>query len=196
MIETWSKTHGVSGLDPIPESLGDTTLRFGVKDGKLNSQSIRSEVQPSSPRMISGHPESPSASQKLRNAWRVGRFIVMALVAHLRRALRCWPTEVGTPVARRPPRRSRRAELPHRAPQRDAPVERRLGLVGSWWTISCMLWGALSSGPWRRRFGDDGRGQLPAFPGSREGLPGVALPLTPAVQPFEHEAFDFVRVTR
>ena len=25
--------------------------------------------------------------------------------------------EVGTPVARRPPRRSRRAELPHRAPR-------------------------------------------------------------------------------
>ncbi len=28
--------------------------------------------------------------------------------------------EVGTPVARRPPRRSRRAELPHRAPRMDA----------------------------------------------------------------------------
>ena len=27
------------------------------------------------------------------------------------------PIEVGTPVARRPPRRSRRAELPHRAPR-------------------------------------------------------------------------------
>ena len=28
--------------------------------------------------------------------------------------------EVGTPVTRRPPRRSRRAELPHRAPRMDA----------------------------------------------------------------------------
>ena len=32
--------------------------------------------------------------------------------------------KVGTPVARRPPRRSRRAELPHRAPLMDAQVER------------------------------------------------------------------------
>jgi hypothetical protein len=57
MIGTWSKTHGVSGLDPIPKSLWDTSLRFGVIKGKLNSPSIRSEVQPSLPRRISGHPE-------------------------------------------------------------------------------------------------------------------------------------------
>ena len=34
------------------------------------------------------------------------------------------PIKVGTPVARCPPRRSRRAELPHRAPQECAQVER------------------------------------------------------------------------
>ena len=72
--------------------------------------------------------------------------------------------KVGTPVARRPPRRSRRAELPHRAPQSDAHVERRQGLVGSWWILSCMLWGALSSGPWRRGFGDDAAGAASSFP--------------------------------
>jgi hypothetical protein len=33
-----------------------------------------------------------------------------------------WAIEVGTPVARCPPRRSRRAELPHRVPQEDAHV--------------------------------------------------------------------------
>jgi hypothetical protein len=40
--------------------------------------------------------------------------------------------KVGTPDVRRPPRRSRRAELPHRAPQECAQVESRssLGLVG------------------------------------------------------------------
>jgi hypothetical protein len=39
------------------------------------------------------------------------------------------PIEVGTPVARRPPRRSRRAELPHRAP-RVTRVER--------WRLVCV----------------------------------------------------------
>ena len=34
-----------------------------------------------------------------------------------------WKIKVGTSVARRPPRRSRRAELPHRAPQECAQVE-------------------------------------------------------------------------
>jgi len=40
--------------------------------------------------------------------------------------------KVGTSGVRRPPRRSRRAELPHRAPQECAQVESRssLGLVG------------------------------------------------------------------
>jgi hypothetical protein len=37
--------------------------------------------------------------------------------------------EVGRPVARRPPRRSRRAELPHRAPRMDAQPVRRRSLV-------------------------------------------------------------------
>ena len=59
-----------------------------------------------------------------------------------------------------------------------------------------MLWGALSSGSWRRGFGDDGQGQFPACPGDGKRRPGVAFPLTPPVQPFEHEAFDFVCVAR
>src|SRR5690606_14471491 len=38
--------------------------------------------------------------------------------------------EVETPVTGRPPRRSRRAELPHRAPRMDAQPVRRRSLVG------------------------------------------------------------------
>ena len=40
-----------------------------------------------------------------------------------------WHIKVGTPVARRPPCRSRRAELPHRAPRKDAQPVRRRSLV-------------------------------------------------------------------
>ena len=59
-----------------------------------------------------------------------------------------------------------------------------------------MLWGALSSGLWRRGFGDDRRWRFPAFLGRSELRLGVAFPLTPPVEPFVHEAFDFVRVAR
>jgi hypothetical protein len=47
--------------------------------------------------------------------------------------------EVGTPIARRPPRRSRRAELPHRAPRRTRRQSATdpIGFVGC---DSCRFW--------------------------------------------------------
>ena len=59
------------------------------------------------------------------------------------------PIKVGTSVGRRPPRRSRRAELPHRAPQECAQVELRSWLVSYRRTRSCRVGLALSSGSWQ-----------------------------------------------
>src|SRR6187431_3049347 len=106
------------------------------------------------------------------------------------------PIEVGTPVARRPPRRSRRAEFPHRAPQSDAHVERRPGLVVSWWTFSCMLWCSLSSGPWRRGLVLQYRdAQRAHFHAARFRYP-LPLHVLGPVSPFTQAGFQIPQIFR
>ena len=75
---------------------------------------------------------------------------------------------VGTSVGRRPPRRSRRAELPHRAPQDCAQVELRSWLVSYCLTLSCRVWLALSSSSWQWLLDHSWLGYLPALPRRHE----------------------------
>jgi DNA polymerase-4 len=102
--------------------------------------------------------------------------------------------KVGTPGVRRSPRRSRRAELPHRAPQECAQVESRssLGLAGR--TESCGARLALAS-EFRRGLFDDPRcRQLPAVPGGIELRPVEAFALAAPVEPFENQPPHMVGV--
>jgi hypothetical protein len=76
---------------------------------------------------------------------------------------------VGTSVGRRPPRRSRRAELPHRAPQECAQVELRSSLVSCCLTLSYSAWLALASSSWPRNLHHPWHRHLPALPRRDEG---------------------------
>ncbi len=77
--------------------------------------------------------------------------------------------KVGTPVSRRPPRRSRRAELPHRAPQECAVVEsirvNQDSLTSAFGTSNCPEHPPLP--PWKAtapgRFGQIRKPSWPAF---------------------------------
>ena len=89
-------------------------------------------------------------------------------------------------VTRHPPHRSRRAELPHRAPQECAQVELR-SCLDSCWTISYGLRLVLSSGsrPWL--LDHAWLRHLPALPRCVEGRNGEAFALTAPVEPFVNQ---------
>jgi hypothetical protein len=78
----------------------------------------------------------------------------------------------GTPVARCPPRRSRRAKLPHRAPRRTRIQSNAGPLFVCLLTSSCRFWGLVQSGS-ERLLHHLGRRKLPSAltspPDSRRG---------------------------